>query len=163
MRSFFKSGMNWYVLCTFLSVSCCLNAQNRDFFSFPIPEIGLQNQGLIGNIGNRFLLLNTENRARIALSIFDTSTRQLTKLSYPFPQANAAWVLLAQSVVFAGIENDSKGTSCHFLEIDKDGNTLRNHSIHLELTKSPVHILTSNNKQRLLFFQFQKNQMILYC
>jgi hypothetical protein len=148
--------MKGYVLCAFLSVSYCLHAQNRDFFSFPIPEIGLQNQGLIGNIGNRFLLLNTENRSRIALSIFDTSTRQLTKLSCPFPQTNATWVLLAQSVVFAGIENDSKGTSCHFLEVDKDGNTLRNHSIHLELTISPVHILTSNNKQRLLFFQFQK-------
>jgi hypothetical protein len=80
----------------------------------------------------------------------------LTKLSYPFPQINAIWVLLAQSAVFVGIENDSNGNCCHFLEVDKDGNILRNHSIHLELTKSPVHILTDNNKQRLFFFQFQK-------
>ena len=156
MHAFYKSCIKWIVLCVFLNVSFCLPAQNRDFFSFPLPDIGLQNQGLIGNLGKRFLLLNTENRAQLALSIFDTSSRQLTKLAYPFSLANATWVLSPQSVVFAGIENDSKGASCHFLEIDQDGKTLRNQSVHLELTKSPVHILTSNNKQRLLFFQFQK-------
>ena len=130
MHAFYKSCIKWIVLCVFLNVSFCLPAQNRDFFSFPLPDIGLQNQGLIGNLGKRFLLLNTENRAQLALSIFDTSSRQLTKLAYPFSLANATWVLSPQSVVFAGIENDSKGASCHFLEIDQDGKTLRNQSLN---------------------------------
>jgi hypothetical protein len=144
-------------LAAFLFVCMLASAQTHGFRFFPIKDLSLVYQGLIGKIGSHFFLLNRLSPNGLDIYVYDTVSQTGNKRLHPFPRQITSILVLEKSVVFLGIAlNDHKGVDYHYLEVDENGEAISRKKDTLDVIGSVINTVVSPNKQHILFYQYFK-------
>ena len=139
-----------------LFISYLTAAQEHNFRFFPMAGLSLESHALIGKIGSRFYLLNTNTKDVLELSILDTSTLKRTIKEYEFPKRFLSIRVNEHSLVFVSYSQENNGGIGHMIELDEEGELINQKQILLPTLHGPVKAITSADKQFILFYEMAK-------
>lgn len=155
MHSLYLTKKTW-LLIVCMAIFFLVRAQTHQFQFFPVGHLSLRQHILLGKIGSHFFLLNPENPETADVFIYDTVSQTGLTRTYDFPKQVAAVLLYEKSILFIAASTNRNGLSYHFLELDETGNQIRKKEGVLAGLKEPVKLLTSDDKQQVLFYQYLK-------
>jgi hypothetical protein len=129
-----------------------LHAQGHEFHFFPVKDIALEQQGLVGMLGNRAFLLSLDRKDQLNLFVFDLEAQQGLKKDYPFEREGMAIVNRDHSILFVS----QTGKQVHLLELDETGAVLRQKKSLVAVGAQPAHVLSSADKSRVLVYSLER-------
>jgi hypothetical protein len=147
-----KTGL----LCLCMAMVFSVRSQMHQFQFFPVEHLSLRQHILLGKLGSHFFLLNPETPEGAAVFIYDTVLQTGFTHTYDFPNKVAAVLLYEKSILFIATSTNRNGLSYHFLELDETGKQIRKKEGLLTGLKEPVKLLSSDDKQQILFYQYFK-------
>ena len=131
-------------------------AQEHAFSFFPVKGLALQSNALVGRIGSRFFLMNTEMNNGLALYILDTTTHTAITKKYPFPKQLVSVQVNNKSILFVGVMHDRTGLAYHVLELNGSGEVIFKKETPLIAMRGPIKTLVSVGKQWFLFYELAR-------
>jgi len=148
-----------FILKMGLLISCMTaglfsTAQVHSFRFFPVEDLFFTNQAFFGKLGSHFFAVNGKSTDGLNIYIYDTGSHKNICCSYVFPKQLICVLPYEKSLAFMALSRDSTGMSCHFLEVNENGDILRKNEVLLSLLNAPLHRLTTANKTHTLFYQY---------
>jgi hypothetical protein len=131
-------------------------AQEHEFRFLPVNNSVLQSHALAGRVGTHFFLVNDENSNTLGFYLFDTVTQTGTDKQYAFPRQLHTLIAGESSIACMASAPDRTGLAYHFLELNEQGEILRQKNGSVSTMKGPAKLLVSANKQRFLLYEFKQ-------
>ncbi|TAJ45926.1 MAG: hypothetical protein EPO58_17190 [Chitinophagaceae bacterium] len=140
-----------WLLCVFMGSP--LFSQTHQFQFFPVKEPGVWQMQLAGKLGSRFFLMNPGNTPDLQVYIYDTVTRTGTMHVFDFPKPVVAVQMGENTICIISISRNEDQIKAHLLELDITGKLIRKQETVLPGARMPLRLLSSSNRQFLLFYQ----------
>lgn len=140
-----------WLLCVFTGSP--LFSQTHQFQFFPVKEPGVWQMQLAGKLGSRFFLMNPGNTPDLQVYIYDTVTRTGTMHVFDFPKPVVAVQMGENTICIISISRNEDQIKAHLLELDITGKLIRKQETVLPGARMPLRLLSSSNRQFLLFYQ----------
>lgn len=128
-------------------------AQTHQFQFLPVKDPGVWQMQLAGQLGSHFFLMSPNNMPDLQVYIYDTVTRTGTTHAFLFPKPVVAVQMGENSIRFIATSRNEDRVTAHLLELDITGKLIRQQETVLPGVKMPLLLLSSSNRQYLLFYQ----------
>lgn len=128
-------------------------AQTHQFQFLPVKAPGVWQMQLAGQLGSHFFLMSPNNMPDLQVYIYDTVTRTGTTHAFLFPKPVVAVQMGENSIRFIATSRNEDRVTAHLLELDITGKLIRQQETVLPGVKMPLLLLSSSNRQYLLFYQ----------
>lgn len=128
-------------------------SQTHQFQFLPVKEPGVWQMQLAGKLGSHFFLMSPDNMPDLQVYIYDTVTHTGTTHAFLFPKPVVAVQMGENSIRFIATSRNEDRVTAHLLELDITGKLIRQQETVLPGVKMPLRLLSSSNRQYLLFYQ----------
>lgn len=144
------------MLVFWLAATTRLAAQQYEFNFLPIKDLAVEQQNIVGKLGDHLFLQNHQNPQALELLLYNISTQNSKTRNYPFPTQKMVVLASETTLLFVSTALSNGVLTAWFLEIDQQGEVVLKKEMPLPMNKPLVHLLPSADKKHILFYQLSK-------